>query len=157
MRRLPSRSRLSRTRQTPLPTRRSQGTNQVDDLQAKIELLQAQVEALQEALESVKTPAGQGDPGWKGGPEYADKEAGFSFKPRGAARNLTPATSASPTENELQRNGRRPELQQPRLQHAALAASCIGADGTIPGGFRYSAEFNFAQGNGRLRGRLHRL
>ncbi len=60
-----------------------QGTGQVDDLQAKIELLQAQVEALQEALEGVKTQQAKAVPSWKGAPEYADKEAGFTFKPRG--------------------------------------------------------------------------
>ena len=60
-----------------------QGTNQVDDLQAKIELLQAQVEALQEALDGVKSQQVKAVPSWKGGPEFADKDAGFTFKPRG--------------------------------------------------------------------------
>ncbi len=63
-----------------------QGTNQVDDLQAKIELLQAQVEALQEALEGVKTQQAKAVPTWKGGPEFADKDAGFTFKPKGFAQ-----------------------------------------------------------------------
>ena len=60
-----------------------QGAGQVDDLQAKIELLQAQVEALQEALEGVKTQQAKAVPSWKGAPEFADKDAGFTFKPRG--------------------------------------------------------------------------
>ena len=63
-----------------------QGTNQIDDLQAKIELLQAQVEALQEALEGVKNQQVKAVPSWKGGPEFADKEAGFTFKPKGFAQ-----------------------------------------------------------------------
>lgn len=60
-----------------------QATGQVDDLQAKIELLQAQVEALQEALDGVKTQQVKAVPSWKGAPEFADKDAGFTFKPRG--------------------------------------------------------------------------
>jgi len=61
-------------------------TNQVDDLQAKIELLQAQVEALQESLEGVKAQQAKAVPSWKGGPEFADKDAGFTFKPKGFAQ-----------------------------------------------------------------------
>ena len=60
MRRLPSRSRPKPDASDATADATIQGTNQVDDLQAKIELLQAQVEALQDALEGVKTPAGQG-------------------------------------------------------------------------------------------------
>ena len=56
----------------------------VDDAQAKIELLQAQVEALQASIEQIKTNMVKATPSWKGAPEYADKDAGFSFKPRGA-------------------------------------------------------------------------
>ena len=54
-----------------------------DDAQAKIELLEAQVEALQEALEGIKTQMSAMTPSWKGAPLYEDKEAGWSFKPRG--------------------------------------------------------------------------
>src|SRR4051794_18631312 len=56
----------------------------VDDAQAKIELLQAQVEALQNAIEQVKASMVKVTPSWKGGPQFDDKDAGFSFKPRGA-------------------------------------------------------------------------
>src|SRR4051812_23482403 len=55
----------------------------IDELQAKIELLQAQVEALQDALEGVKAAQVKVTPSWKGAPEYADKDSGFSFKPKG--------------------------------------------------------------------------
>src|SRR5205085_2859526 len=60
-----------------------QSAGAVDDLQAKIELLQAQVEALQEALEGVKAQQAKATPTWKGAPELADKDAGFTFKPKG--------------------------------------------------------------------------
>src|SRR5213076_2666232 len=55
----------------------------VDDAQAKIELLQAQVEALQASIEQVKASMVKATPTWKGGPQFDDKEAGFSFKPKG--------------------------------------------------------------------------
>ena len=55
----------------------------VDDAQAKIELLQAQVEALQASIEQVKSGMVKATPSWKGGPQWEDKDAGFSFKPKG--------------------------------------------------------------------------
>src|SRR6476619_7977739 len=58
----------------------------VDDAQAKIELLQQQVEALQASIEQIKTSMVKTTPSWKGGPQLDDKEAGFSFKPKGFAQ-----------------------------------------------------------------------
>src|SRR6266550_8375362 len=55
----------------------------VDDAQAKIDLLQAQVEALQASIEQVKTSMVKATPSWKGAPQFDDKDAGFSFKPKG--------------------------------------------------------------------------
>ncbi|HVL29675.1 MAG TPA: hypothetical protein VM326_03030, partial [Sphingomicrobium sp.] len=55
----------------------------VDAAQAQIELLQAQVEALQEALAGVQAAQVKVTPSWKGAPQFEDKEAGWSFKPRG--------------------------------------------------------------------------
>ena len=55
----------------------------VDDSSAKIELLQQQVEALQAAIEQIKTQQAKVTPSWKGAPQYEDKEAGWSFKPKG--------------------------------------------------------------------------
>ena len=121
-----------------------QGATQVDDLQAKIELLQAQVEALQDALETVKTQQAKVVPSWKGAPEYADKDAGFSFKPKGAAQ-FDAGYVSFPNGDEL--NGTVGGLNYNNLGWNSRARRLlIGADGTLPGGFRYSAEFNFAQG-----------
>ena len=121
-----------------------QGTNQVDDLQAKIELLQAQVEALQEALEGVKAQQAKVTPTWKGAPEYADKDAGFTFKPRGAAQ-FDAGYVGFPNGQEL--SGTVGGLNYNNLGWNSRARRLLlGADGTLPGGFRYSAEFNFAQG-----------
>ena len=118
-----------------------QGTNQVDDLQAKIELLQAQVEALQEALDGVKSQQVKVVPSWKGGPEFADKEAGFTFKPRGRIQ-YDAGYVWNPDDNPngalLTRNlGFNSRVRRIRL----------GAEGTIPGGFGYKFEMDYANGS----------
>ena len=121
-----------------------QGTNQVDDMQAKIELLQAQVEALQEALESVKSQQVRAVPTWKGGPEFADKEAGFSFKPKGFAQ-FDAGYVGYPDGDE--RRGTISGLNFQNLGFNARARRIvIGAEGTLPGRFGYKVEFNLAQG-----------
>ena len=118
-----------------------QGTNQVDDLQSKIELLQAQVEALQEALDGVKSQQVKAVPAWKGGPEFADKEAGFTFKPRGRIQydaGYVWNPDDNPNGGLLTRNlGFNSRVRRIRL----------GAEGTIPGGFGYKFEMDYANGN----------
>src|SRR4051812_7839661 len=115
----------------------------VDDAQAKIELLQAQVEALQNAIEQVKASMVKATPSWKGGPQFDDKDAGFSFKPRGALQ-LDAGYTGYPRGNELR--GTVGGLNFQNLGWNSRARRLLlGADGTLPGGFRYSAEFNFAQ------------
>jgi phosphate-selective porin OprO/OprP len=116
----------------------------VDELQAKIELLQAQVEALQEALEGVKAAQVKVTPSWKGGPLLEDKEVGWSFKPRGAVQ-FDAGYVGFPNGEEL--NGTFGGLNYNNLGWNSRARRLLlGADGALPGGFRYSAEFNFAQG-----------
>ena len=110
----------------------------VDDAQAKIELLEAQVEALQEALEGIKTQMAKGTPSWKGGPLLEDKDDGWSFKPRGriqydAGWVFNP--DDEPNGGLLTRNlGFNTRARRIRL----------GAEGTIPGGFGYKFEMDFA-------------
>ena len=119
-------------------------TNQVDDLQAKIELLQAQVEALQEALEGVKTQQAKAVPSWKGGPEFADKDAGFTFKPKGFAQ-FDAGYVGFPDGDE--RRGTVSGLNFQNLGFNSRARRLVfGAEGTLPGRFGYKVEFNFAQG-----------
>src|SRR4030095_9122159 len=55
----------------------------LDEAQAKIELLQAQVEALQESIAQIQAAQAKAAPSWKGAPVLEDKEAGWSFKPKG--------------------------------------------------------------------------
>ncbi len=105
-----------------------------DDAQAKIELLEAQVEALQEALEGIKTQITAVTPSWKGAPLYEYKEAGWSFKPRGRIQYDVGYVS-NPNDNIITRNlGFNTRARRIRL----------GAEGTIPGGFGYKFEMDFA-------------
>src|SRR3954467_7190810 len=122
-----------------------QNAHAVDDAQAKIELLQAQVEALQASIEQIKTAMVKTSPSWKGAPQWEDKEAGFSFKPKGLIQ-YDAGYTGFPRGNELR--GTVGGLNFANLGWNSRARRLtIGADGTIPGGFRYSAEFNLAQGS----------
>lgn len=117
----------------------------VDEAQAKIELLQAQIEALQASVEQVKASMVKATPSWKGGPQWDDKEAGFSFKPKGLIQ-WDAGYTGFPRGNQL-RGTIIGGLNYANLGWDTRARRLtIGADGTLPGGFRYSAEFNFAQG-----------
>ena len=124
----------------------------VDDAQAKIELLQAQVEALQASIEQVKAGMVKATPSWKGGPQWDDKDAGFSFKPKGLIQ-WDAGYVGFPRGNELRNPAAGtglPAASTGGLNYQNLGWNSrgrrltIGADGTLPGGFRYSAEFNFA-------------
>ncbi|MFL6735294.1 MAG: OprO/OprP family phosphate-selective porin [Sphingomicrobium sp.] len=120
------------------------GAAPVDDAAAKIELLQAQVEALQQAIEGLKTQVTKVTPTWKGAPQFDDKDAGFSFKPKGLIQ-LDAGYVGYPDGNELR--GTVGGLNYANLGWNGRARrAIIGAEGTIPGGFRYNAEFNLAQG-----------
>jgi len=115
----------------------------VDDAQAKIELMQQQIEALQESIEQMKTQMVKTTPSWKGAPEYADKDAGFTFKPKGLLQ-YDAGYVGFPNGDE--RRGTVAGLNFGNLGWSTRARRLtLGADGSLPGGFRYSAEFNFAQ------------
>ncbi|MCY7398971.1 MAG: hypothetical protein LH466_09080 [Sphingomonas bacterium] len=106
----------------------------VDGMQAQIQLLQAQVEALQEALAQVKSSMTKVAPSWKGAPLVEDKEAGWSFKPRGRLQYDVGYVS-NPNESVVTRNlGFNTRARRIRL----------GAEGTIPGGLGYKVEMDFA-------------
>ena len=107
----------------------------VDELQAKIELLQAQVEALQEALEGVKAAQVKTTPSWKGAPQFEDKEAGWSFKPRGRIQYDVGYLS-NPNEDVIFNRNLGFNTRARRIR--------LGAEGTIPGGFGYKFEMDFA-------------
>jgi len=117
-----------------------------DDAQAKIELLQAQVDALQEAIDGLKTQMAKATPTWKGGPQLEDKDSGWSFKPKGLLQ-YDAGYVGFPNGDEL----RGTILGGLNYQNLGWTTRprrlTIGAEGTVPGGFRYSAEFNFVQNN----------
>ena len=114
------------------------GAAPVGDAQAQIELLQAQVEALQEAINGLQTQMSKTTPSWKGAPLVEDKDEGWSFKPRG--RIQWDAGHVSNPDNEpngglLTRNlGFNTRARRIRL----------GAEGTVPGGFGYKFEMDYA-------------
>jgi phosphate-selective porin OprO/OprP len=115
----------------------------LDDAQAKIELLQAQVEALQESIAQIQAAQAKVTPSWKGAPQLEDKDAGWSFKPKGLVQ-YDAGYVGYPNGDELR--GTVAGLNFGNLGWSTRARRLtIGADGTIPGGFRYSVEFNFAQ------------
>ena len=108
----------------------------VDDAQAKIELLQAQVEALQESLAQVQASIVKTTPSWKGAPLHEDKDAGWSFKPRGRIQYDVGYVS-NPDDRIVTRNlGFNTRARRIRL----------GTEGTIPGGLGYKFEMDYANG-----------
>ena len=118
------------------------GAQPADDAEAKIELLQAQVEALQASIDQIKAQVVKATPTWKGGPQWEDKDLGFSFKPKGLAQ-FDAGYVGYPRGVELR--GTVAGLNFANLGFNGRARRLtIGADGTLPGGFRYSAEFNLA-------------
>lgn len=116
----------------------------LDEAQAKIELLQAQVEALQESIAQIQAAQAKAAPSWKGAPELADKDSGFSFKPT-ALIQYDAGYTGFPDGNEL--NGTVGTINYNNLGFNTRARRLvIGAQGSLPGGFGYKAEFNLAQG-----------
>lgn len=108
----------------------------LDDAQAKIELLQAQVEALQESITQIQAAQAKATPTWKGTPQLEDKDAGWSFKVRGRIQYDVGFVS-NPDDAVITRNmGFNARARRIRL----------GGEGTMPGGFGYKCEMDFANG-----------
>lgn len=105
-----------------------------EEAAAKAAFLEEQVQALQEQLDALKKQLGVVTPTWKGAPQFEDKEAGWSFKPRGRiqydAGYIENPNDAIATRN-LGFNARARRIR-------------LGAEGTIPGGFGYKFEMDFA-------------
>ncbi|HEY5722894.1 MAG TPA: porin [Allosphingosinicella sp.] len=105
-----------------------------EELAAKAAFLEAQVEALQEQLNELKAALGKTTPSWKGAPVLADAESGWSFKPRGRIQ-YDAGYIENPNDSIATRNlGFNSRVRRVRL----------GAEGTIPGGFGYKFEMDFA-------------
>ncbi len=120
--------------------------------------LRAEVQALREEVAEMRSaqakplPPTAPLPSWKGAPQFSDGASGFTFKPKGqiqvdagfvsspgsAGGIVGPITGAfgagGVTTTNLGFNTR-------------LRRVNIGADGTLPGGFGYSLEFELSQGS----------
>jgi phosphate-selective porin OprO/OprP len=107
-----------------------------EETAAQAAFLQAQVESLQAQIDALKKQVTTAQPSWKGAPQWADKDAGWSFKLRGrlmydAAYIDNPGLTPAQTTGQLGFNS--------RVRRARL-----GVEGSLPGGFQYKAEADFA-------------
>ena len=102
----------------------------------QVDALQKQVEALQAQLDALKRQLPKALPNWRGAPHITGYD-GWSFKPRGRIHYdvgyIAPPVSYS-TNRNLGFNSR---IRRVRL----------GAEGSMPGGFGYKIEADFANGN----------
>ncbi|QXQ07285.1 hypothetical protein KX816_04395 [Sphingosinicellaceae bacterium] len=105
-----------------------------DEAAANSEFLKAQVDSLQTQLEGIKTQTAANAPTWGGSPQW--KGSGFSFKPSGEIQY--DAGYVSNPGNHINT----PNLGFNNRARRLL----IGAAGDLPGDFKYSFQFNFAQG-----------
>lgn len=106
-----------------------------EDAQAKIDRLEQQVQALQKSIDEMKQAMVKTTPSWKGAPQLEDKDAGWSFKPRGRLQYDVGYVSS-------------PEgIGDPGLGFSnQLRRGRLGAEGTMPGGFGYRFEVDFTSG-----------
>lgn len=104
-----------------------------DEAAANSEFLKAQVDALQQQLEGIKTQTAANAPTWNGMPQW--KGSGFSFKPSGEIQY-----DAGYTSNPSNKIGT-PNLGFNNRARRLL----LGASGDLPGDFKYSFQFDFAQ------------
>lgn len=106
-------------------------------LDPRVEQLQAQISSLQAQLDALKKQMPKATPSWKGAPQWSDANDGWSFKVRGRMM-LDAAYTGAPDNYVANRNfGFNSRFRRLRL----------GVEGTIPGGFAYKAEADFANGS----------
>ncbi len=124
---------------------------------ARIAAMQAQIDAMQKQLDELKAmqarpavpPAAAAAPAstvvaapaakppiWKGAPEFT-AEGGWRFKPRGRIQ-YDVGSVGNPND----------AVASPNLGFNARSRRLLlGAEGEVPGGFKWRAEFDFAQGD----------
>ncbi len=78
-------------------------------------------------------------------PELQDKQSGFTFKPKGLIQ-WDAGYNGYPRGNQLRGTVSGINFQDLGWNSRARRLT-LGAEGTLPGGFRYNAEVNFAQGS----------
>ena len=103
---------------------------------SKAALLEAQIEALQGQINELKAQVTKATPSWKGAPQFADNDAGWTFKVRGRLQ-VDAAYTSKPDNFTTNRNlGFNTRVRRFR----------IGVEGTVPGGLGYKAEVDYANG-----------
>ncbi|QMW22530.1 OprO/OprP family phosphate-selective porin [Sandaracinobacteroides saxicola] len=103
-----------------------------EEAAANAEFLSAQVDALQAQLDAVKKTTTQITPAFAGAPRFRGTD--WAFKVRGTVQFDAGYTS---NPGNL--------INTPNLGFTSRARRLLlGAEGELPGGFRYNAEFNFA-------------
>jgi phosphate-selective porin OprO and OprP len=123
----------------PSPDDASQLTIPNDQVNAstadsKDALLQAQIESLQAQLDELKKGLAKATPSWKGAPQFADADDGWTFKVRGRLM-VDAGYIAEPKGYTANRN---------LGFNARVRRFRIGVEGTIPGDFAYKAEVDYA-------------
>lgn len=100
---------------------------------AQVDALQKQIQALQAQLDALKQQMPKAVPSWRGAPQLADSD-GWSFKPRGRLHYDTGYIDTPGAYANNRNLGFNSRVRRVRL----------GAEGTMPGGFGYKIEGDFA-------------
>jgi phosphate-selective porin OprO and OprP len=120
-------------------------------LRAEIAELRAIVEALKVA--QTKTAASAAPvPSWKGAPQFSSGDSGFTFKPKGQiqvdAGYVGIPGSAGGTAGPISAAFGAGGINTNNLGfNSRLRRVNVGAEGSLPGGFGYSFEFELSQGS----------
>lgn len=102
---------------------------------AELAAMRAKIESLEAEVAKLKATPKAETPSWRGAPQFSDSDAGFSFKPKGFIQLDGGSVS-------------NPGLATSNLGFNTRARRIVfGAEGTLPGGFGYKAEFNLAGGS----------
>lgn len=105
----------------------------ISTAQSQLSILQAQLEALQAQVDEMKKVQAKSTPAWKGAPQFADADEGFSFKVRG--RMMLDTAYINTPDNLNKRDfGFNSRVRRVR----------IGVEGALPGDFGYKAEVDYA-------------
>ncbi len=118
-----------------MPAHAQDNASEVDSLRAEIAALKEQLAAISAKVNAVEKKTTT-EVKWKGGPETSSSE-GWTFKPRGRIHYDAGYVSV-PGDYAVNRNlGFNSRVRRIRL----------GAEGTMPGGFGYKVEADFANAN----------
>ncbi len=101
---------------------------------SKTAVLEAQIAAMQAQLDALKAQVAKASPSWKGAPQHVDADEGWTFKMRGRLM-VDAAHAGAPPNYVANRN---------LGFNARVRRARIGVEGTIPGGFGYKAEVDYA-------------